>query len=338
MTLERVGMWSRRDILRLGGVGGAAVAVGWRSRRAEAVDAVRMACWSQAISEQANIFAAQEFGWFKEQGLDFEFVPGAGGGDALKHVLAGNADFAFTNVEPILFGVEQGAQVQAVYNIYPKNVFNVVSRKATNVTKPQHLKGKRIGVYSMASGTRHNLLVILHAVGLQESDVEIVATGVLNFGPLMEGKVDATAATDTGLWAAEQKGLDEVNVLWARDYLDIPTDVFAVRAETAQKRAELVARFLRAYRRGSQWMLDNPTKAAELAVKYATDGQDVKRNLEIIKIRNESTVSEGTKKHGLGWFDMEVLQKVGKTYLELGLLRKPVDISALFTNRFVEGL
>ena len=324
--------------MRLGGVGGAAVAVGWRSRRAEAVDAVRMACWSQAISEQANIFAAQEFGWFKEQGLDFEFVPGAGGGDALKHVLAGNADFAFTNVEPILFGVEQGAQVQAVYNIYPKNVFNVVSRKATNVTKPQHLKGKRIGVYSMASGTRHNLLVILHAVGLQESDVEIVATGVLNFGPLMEGKVDATAATDTGLWAAEQKGLDEVNVLWARDYLDIPTDVFAVRAETAQKRAELVARFLRAYRRGSQWMLDNPTKAAELAVKYATDGQDVKRNLEIIKIRNESTVSEGTKKHGLGWFDMEVLQKVGKTYLELGLLRKPVDISALFTNRFVEGL
>lgn len=338
MTLERVGMWSRRDILRLGGVGGAAVAVGWRSRRAEAVDAVRMACWSQAISEQANIFAAQEFGWFKEQGLDFEFVPGAGGGDALKHVLAGNADFAFTNVEPILFGVEQGAQVQAVYNIYPKNVFNVVSRKATNVTKPQHLKGKRIGVYSMASGTRHNLLVILHAVGLRESDVEIVATGVLNFGPLMEGKVDATAATDTGLWAAEQKGLGEVNVLWARDYLDIPTDVFAVRAETAQKRAELVARFLRAYRRGSQWMLDNPTKAAELAVKYATDGQDVKRNLEIIKIRNESTVSEGTKKHGLGWFDMEVLQKVGKTYLELGLLRKPVDISALFTNRFVEGL
>ena len=338
MTLERVGMWSRRDILRLGGVGGAAVAVGWRSRRAEAVDAVRMACWSQAISEQANIFAAQEFGWFKEQGLDFEFVPGAGGGDALKHVLAGNADFAFTNVEPILFGVEQGAQVQAVYNIYPKNVFNVVSRKATNITKPQHLKGKRIGVYSMASGTRHNLLVILHAVGLRESDVEIVATGVLNFGPLMDGKVDATAATDTGLWAAEQKGLGEVNVLWARDYLDIPTDVFAVRAETAQKRAELVARFLRAYRRGSQWMLDNPTKAAELAVKYATDGQDVKRNLEIIKIRNESTVSEGTKKHGLGWFDMEVLQKVGKTYLELGLLRKPVDISDLFTNRFVEGL
>jgi NitT/TauT family transport system substrate-binding protein len=336
MTMERAGMWSRRDILRLGGIGGTGLAIGWRGRRAEAADTVRMACWSQPISEQANIFASQEFGWFKEQGMDFEFVPGAGGGDALKHVLAGNADFAFTNVEPILFGVEQGAQVQAVYDIYPKNVFNVVSRKATNITKPQDLKRKRIGVYSMASGTRHNLLVILHAAGLRESDVEVVATGVLNFGPLLEGSVDATAATDTGLWAAEQKGLGEVNVLWARDYLDIPTDVFAVRAETAQKRGDLVTRFLRAYRRGSQWMLDNPAKAAELAVKYATDGQDVRRNLEIIKLRNASTVSEGTKRHGLGWFDMEVLEKAVKTYHELGLLKKPVDIRAVFTNRFVE--
>ncbi len=316
----------------------AGATVGWPGRGLAALEKVRMACWSQPISEQANVYAAQEFGWFKEPGLDFEFVPGAGGGEALKHVLAGNADFAFTNVEPILFGVEQGAQVQVVYNIYPKNVFNVVSLKSKSITRPQDLKGKRVGVYSMASGTRHNLLVILHSVGLKESDVEVVATGVLNFGPLMGGRVDATAATDTGLWAAQQKGLGEVNVIWARDYLDIPTDVFAVRAETAQARGDLVKRFLRAYRKGSRWMLDNPEKAAELAVKYATDGQDVRRNLEIIKLRNASTVSEGTKRHGLGWFDLEILKRVEKTYLELGLLKKRVDVESLFTNRFVQEL
>lgn len=333
-----VGGVTRRELLRAALAVTGAAAMGWPRGAMAALEKVRMACWSQPISEQANIYAAQEFGWFREQGLDFEFVPGAGGGDALKHVLAGNADLAFTNVEPILFGVEQGARVQVVYNIYPKNVFNVVSLKSRNITRPQDLKGKRIGVYSMASGTRHNLLVILHSVGLRESDVEVVATGVLNFGPLMEGKVDATAATDTGLWAAQRKGLGEVNVIWARDYLDIPTDVFAVRAETVEKRPDFVKRFLRAYRRGSQWMLDNPGKAAELAVKYATDGQDVKRNLEIIKIRNASTVSEGTKRHGLGWFDMDVLKRVERTYLELGLLKKRVDVESLFTNRFVQEL
>ncbi|MBI2163067.1 MAG: ABC transporter substrate-binding protein, partial [candidate division NC10 bacterium] len=83
--------------------------------------------------------------------------------------------------------------------------------------------------------------------------------------------------------------------------------------ETAQKRPDFVRRFLRAYRKGSLWMLDSPEKAAELAVRHAIDGQDVKRNLEIIKIRNASTVSEGTKKHGLGWFDMDVLRRVDPT-------------------------
>jgi len=330
--------WSRRQMLRAGAIVGAAAAVGRGWGRAQAAEKVRMACWSQAISEQANIFAAQEFGWFAEQGLDFEFVPGAGGGEALKHVLAGNADFAFTNVEPVLFAVEQGAAVQVVYNIYPKNVFNVVSLKTKNIARAQDLKGKRIGVYSMASGTRHNLLVILHSVGLRESDVEVVATGVLNFGPLMEGTVDATAATDTGLWAAQQKGLGDVAVLWARDYLDIPTDVFAIRSETAQKRPDLVTRFLRAYRKGSQWMLSNPAKAAELAVKYATDGQDAARNLEIIKLRNASTVSEGTRQHGLGWFDLELLKRVERTYVDLGLLKKGLDMEAIFSNRVVAGL
>ncbi|MBI2563408.1 MAG: ABC transporter substrate-binding protein [candidate division NC10 bacterium] len=332
------GSVTRRQVLKAAVALAGVAAIGWPRRGTAAPEKVRMACWSQPISEQANVYAAQEFGWFREQGLDFEFVPGAGGGEALKHVLAGNAEFAFTNVEPILFGVEQGAQVQVVYNIYPKNVFNVVSLKSRNIARPQDLKGKRIGVYSMASGTRHNLLVILHSVGLRESDVEVVATGVLNFGPLMEGRVDATAATDTGLWAAQQTGLGDVNVIWARDYLDIPTDVVAVRTETAQKRPDFVRRFLRAYRKGSQWMLDNPEKAAELAIKHAIDGQDVKRNLEIIKIRNASTVSEGTKKHGLGWFDMDVLRRVEKTYLELGLLKKRVDVESLFTNRFVQEL
>ena len=314
-----------------------AAGAGWPGRGA-AADKVRMACWSQPISEQANVFAAQEFGWFREQGLDFEFVPGAGGGEALKHLLAGNADFAFTNVEPILFGVEQGAQVQAVYNIYPKNVFNVVSLKSKNITRPQDLKGKRVGVYSMASGTRHNLLAILHSVGVREAEVEVVATGVLAFGPLMAGQVDATAATDTGLWAARQKGLGEVNVIWAKEYLDTPTDVFVVRAETAEKQPDFVTRFLRAYRKGSQWMLDNPEKAADLAARHATDGQDVQRNLEIIRLRNASSISEGTKKHGLGWFDMDILRRAEKTYVELGLLKKSVDVDAIFTNRFVQEL
>ena len=85
-------------------------------------------------------------------------------------------------------------------------------------------------------------------------------------------------------------------------------------------------------------MLDHPDKAAELAVNYATDGSDVRTNLEIIKIRNASTVSEGTRRHGLGWFDMDILARAERAYLELGLLKKKVGVESIFTNRFVQEL
>jgi NitT/TauT family transport system substrate-binding protein len=225
-----------------------------------------------------------------------------------------------------------------VYNIYPQNVFNVVSLKSKNLLTPQELKGKRIGVYSMESGTRHNLRVILRAVGLDEGDVEVVPTGVLNFGPLIQGQVDATAATDTGVWLAQQRGLGEVNTLWARDYLNTPTDAFIVSEALYSSRQELLRTFLQVYKRGTQWMLEHPEEAAQLAVKYAINGKDVRHNLEIIKIRNAASVSEDTQRHGLGWFNLDVLEQVERTFHDLGLLQRRLDMRQLFTNDLVRRL
>ncbi|GAA3326220.1 hypothetical protein GCM10020331_061230 [Ectobacillus funiculus] len=45
----------------------------------------------------------------------------------------------------------------------------------------------------------------------------------------MQGQVDATAATDTGLAVAKtKKGLGEVNVIDVKDHLNVPSDVFVV--------------------------------------------------------------------------------------------------------------
>jgi NitT/TauT family transport system substrate-binding protein len=328
---------SRRQLLRHSTLAVCGLAACARRARA-AMTPLRMSCWSQPLSEQTNIFAGQEFGWFREAGIEFAFVPGAGGGEAVKHLLAGNAEVAFANIEPVLFAVEKGEKLKVVYNIYPQNVFNVVSLQSRNLVKPQDLQGKRLGVYSMESGTRHNLRVILRAVGLDEADVEVIPTGVLNFAPLMQGQVDATAATDTGLWLAQQRGLGAVNVIWARDYLNTPTDAFIVREDFYRSRQEHLRMFLQVYRRGTQWMLNHPEEAAQLAVKYAINGKDPGQNLEIIKIRNASSVNDDTQRHGLGWFNLDVLEQVERTYRELGLIQRPLDIRQIFTNEFVEAL
>ncbi len=299
------------------------------------LDRVTVANWSQPISEQTNLLVSEEKDFYKNQGLNVELIPGAGGGDAIKNIITGKADIAFTDPGSLFFALNQGEKLKVIYNIYPQNVFNVVSLKESNIMKPEDLKGKKIGVYSLSSGTRQNLLVLLNQVGLTEKDVTIVETGLLNFAPLMQGQVDATAATDTGLVTAKEKGLADVNVLEVKDYLNIPSDIFVVTEKTYNEKKDMLKRFIEGYQTSAKWMISQPEEAADLAVKYAIDGKDKKHNLEIITLRNLSSISNATNVNGLGALEADVLQQGADTYKKLGLIDKDLTMAEVIVDDFL---
>jgi NitT/TauT family transport system substrate-binding protein len=298
---------------------------------------VTIAGWSKPITEITNLLVEEQKGFFKAKGIDLAYVPGAGGGDALRNLLSGQADVAFTDPGSLFAALDKGEKLRVIYDIYPQNVFNVVSLKSKNITKPADLKGKRIGVYSLASGTRLNLQVLLHRAGLTEADVTVVVTGLLNFAPLMQGQVDATAATDTGLMVGRQRGLGEVNVMEVKSYLNISSDFFVVREETYQNKKDLLKRFLLAYQDSATWMIRAPNEAATLAIKYAIDGQNPEVNLEIIKLRNLSSVSSLTQKAGLGAIDVEAFQKAALAYKAIGVVQRDLKMSEILAPDLLPG-
>jgi NitT/TauT family transport system substrate-binding protein len=296
-----------------------------------------VAGWNKPITEFTNLLVDEDKGFFKARGLDLAYVSGAGGGDAIRNLLTGQADVAFTDPSSFFAALDKGEKLRAIYDIYPQNIFNVVSLKSRNITGAADLKGKKVGVYSLSSGTRLNLLVLLHQAGLTESDVNIVVTGLLNFAPLMQGQVDATAATDTGLLVGKLKGLGEVNVMEVKNFVNVSSDFFVVREETYQQKKELLKKFLAAYRDSAQWMIDNPQEAANLAVKRAIDGQNPAINLEIIKLRNQTTVSATTQKNGLGAFDLNTLQKAADTYKRLGIIQRDIRVVDVVSQDLLPG-
>ena len=299
------------------------------------LDKVTIAGWSGAISEITNILAEPDKGFFKDQGIDLGYVPGTGGGSAIVNMLAGAADVAFTDPASLYQALNQGEKLVAIYNIYPQNVFNVVSPVDRGITTAADLKGKTIGVYSLNSGTRQNLLFLLHQVGLSEADVTIQVTGLLNFGPVIQGQVDATAATDTGLYVGQLNGLGEVNVINVKDSLNVPSDMFVVTEEYYNANKPLLRRFLAAYRDSAAWMIAEPEEAAEIAIDRAINGRDEAVNLEIIKIRNISAQSETTDALGLGHFDLDVLQQGADAYLTHGLVDTRLDMSQVIKSDLI---
>lgn len=293
---------------------------------------IKMASWSKPITEQSNVLAADKEGWFTDKGIQFQFIPGAGSSDAIKNILSGQADIAFADPFSVYAAIAKGEKLKIIYNIYPQNVFNVVSLKESGIEELEDLQGKTIGVYSFASGTYFHLLLLLHEAGLTEEDVTIVETGVLNFAPLMQGQVDATAATDTGLADARLKGIGEVNVIEVKDFLNVPSDLFVVTEDTYMKRKQDLQRFLEVYQQSAQWMMDQPEAAAAIAKQHAIDGIDEERNLQIIELRNIATVDELTEKQGLGALNNELLQLGADRFWELGLIDRQLELSEVIAT------
>lgn len=327
---------SRRSLL--GGLAGLTLAGG--TGAANVQGKIRLAGWSKPISEITNILAEPDKGFFKAQGVELTYLPGAGGGDAIRNILSGQGDVAFTDPGSFFMALDKGEKLVAIYDIYPQNVFNVVSLKSSGIQKPSDLKGKKIGVYSLASGTRQNLLVMLHQAGLKESDVQIVVTGLLNFAPLMQGQVDATAATDTGLAVGLRKGIGEVNIMQVRDHLNISSDMFVVREEVLRQKKDLLKAFLQGYRDSAAWMIANPEEAAQLAGKHAIDGTNREINLDVIRLRNASSLPTQQAKGAaprLGSFDLAALQKGADTYRALGLVQKPLKMSDVVDTSLIPG-
>ena len=295
-------------------------------------DKVIVAGWSKPITEVMPLLVDEDKGFYRAQGIDLQFVPGAGGGDAIRNILSGQADIAFTDPGSLFAALDKGEKLKAIYDIYPQNVFNVVALKSSGITRPADLKGKKIGVYSLASGTRQNLLVLLHQAGLAESDVEIVVTGLLNFAPLLQGQVDATAATDTGLLIGRARGLADVNVIEVGQYLNVSSDLFVVRDEVFRQKPAVLRRFLKAYRDSAAWMIANPDEAARLASTRAIDGSDLALGREIIRLRNLATASPLTQKNGLGALDVGSLQRAADAYLKLGLIQRPINVADIVSQ------
>ena len=208
-----------------------------------------------------------------------------------------------------------------------------------NITRPAHLAGKKVGVISMESGTRYNLETLLAVTNIKRSDVEMVAVGLNPAPAIQSDQIHAMAMTDSLLHNLQAKGLGAVDVIWCKDYLNLPTDVFAMMEKDLRPKRDLWKRFLRAYRKGVEWTIKNPEEAVPYCVKVCIDTKDPKLILDHIKIRVlGSSQSNTTRQKGLGWFDLPVLKQGAEIYRKAGLVKNALDVEAIFTNEIVAEL
>ncbi|MCX5512049.1 myristoyl transferase [Kaistia algarum] len=247
---------NRRRFLALTGATAAAGFLSASSRSASAASPLNFqASWIND-AEFTGYFVAIDKGYYKDEGLELNYL--SGGPDVIPEssLIAGKADIALTTPDTTIKAItEQGAKFKIIGAQYQKNPIGIVSLAKNPVKTLADLEGKTLAVPPV------NVISVEAALkisGIDRSKVKIVPYEY-DPTPLLAGEIDASLDFTTNVpYTIKLKGEEAHSFLLYDFGFTIYNDTVVVTEETLKtKRKELVA-WLRASRKGWVENLKDP--------------------------------------------------------------------------------
>ena len=216
---------------------------------------------------EAPIFTAYEKGFFKEEGLDVEFVRCEWA--TYKDALAlGQFDITHHLVMYFLKPIEQGLDVKFTGGIH-RGCLRVQASTKSNINTIEDLRGKRIGVPGMGTPPFIFANRVLGARGIdpgKEITWRVFPAGELGLA-LDRGEVDAVADSEPigTLLLAGGKVRNVADQNKDAPYSDEYCCAVIVNGKYLSKNPKAVAGATRAMLKGAKWVQANPVAAAKLS-------------------------------------------------------------------------
>lgn len=246
------------------------------------------------------ILAAEEKGYWKENGLEVEWVPIGTSAGMYHAIAAGSVSVGGDAAAGLVPAVARGVPIVIVSNRQKNLATALWVRADSPVSKPKDLKkGARVGIVSMGGVDHAYGRMLLRALGM-EKDVRFVATGGIpnSMAALKAGVMDATAMIRPLMAPLEARG--EVRaVAMQEDYIKIELlghinwarkDFLKTSPETVAKAIKATLQAADFVRKNPDWAIEKikseqglPPAAAESIYKgldFSTDGRVSREALE----------------------------------------------------------
>lgn len=333
---------TRRHLLALGSttvagsISGCSSVLGGNS--GPSVESVRVVLNWKPNPTQAGYFAARERGYYDDEGLDVEFVPGRGGSFATKQVGLDNAEFGLGAGVAVLQARAEDLSVRSYAAAQQSSnaaLFTIEEQFGAELTDPEQLAGSRIAVASGGAKTRAYLLSMLESAGVRDS-VEIVDVGAeQQTANLLSGNVDVATAIFSNALALDDEGYDASMLLVGNHVPTIGRTVIA-RPGFVDDHPETVRAFLTGTARGWAWASNNPRKAESVMID-AEPRLAESRELGVAKIKYTAKrliATDEVTRHGWGWQSSDTWASVHETLAANDVLPVDLSVDAAWTNEF----
>ncbi len=304
---------------------------------------------SRTVSAAATPFAvATKLGWYRQEGIEVELVPLPGSTDCVKNVAIKEVDFSLPSVEPLAIGRPQGIRAKVFYTAYQGNIYGIAVPADSPVQKIADLKGKSIGVISMASAGVIVARALAATAGLDpERDVNIVVAGEgAQTAALVRNKqVDALSQFDTQYAMVENAGV-RLRLLDTREIDRYPSNGFLGLDEAIRSRRKEAIALARGYAKGTVFAINNPEAAIRILYEVFPQTKPTGKD-EATAVRDDAKVLQARiqnwklEKAGVGrWGESSEANYAAyaQFMLKWGIIKQPVDARDLVTNELIDEI
>ena len=272
--------------------------------------------------DNAPLTIAIDKGYFPAEGLDVKIERGYGSSDTITKVAAA-IEIGFGDIYSMMeFNAKNpNDPVVAVAVPYNRSAFAIVALKSSNIADPKGLAGKKLAS-SAGDAPRKLWPVFAQKTGVQADSVEwITMEPKLRETLLIKGDVNAVSGFATTIIPALEKAgkkPEDMNVFYYTDNgLDLYGNAIVVKKAFLDKNPEVVKGFLRAYFKGLQDTLKDPTAGLESVVKAGDSLMDKNAEKRRLQIALERLyITPEVEKVGLGGVDPARLETTAKQVAE----------------------
>jgi NitT/TauT family transport system substrate-binding protein len=209
-------------------------------------------------------YLATDRGFLEQEGIKGEWVV-AGTPESIRAVVSGSVSIGLLGTDGCIVANSKGASLREVGASLVKPTYDIIGEKG--MTSLSDLKGKDIGVSSVASGTAILARTFFRTKGLQPGDYDLVVAGgnTERIAALQSGKVGAALLSDPGNFVTLEQGYAHLG-----NIMDVIPDydfsAWWANYPWAQQNADLVVRFLKAQVRAMRWLNDPANHDGVIAV------------------------------------------------------------------------
>jgi NitT/TauT family transport system substrate-binding protein len=280
-------------------------------------------------AQHATFYYAREKGYYAQEGIDLNIIPGSGSSDSVKQLGSRAIDVALVDALVLVQAAEQRVPVKSIAAYYQRTPITLMSPKAKPVTNVQQLLGDVKLGSKKGSSTYQGLVALLGANNIKLEQIKLMDIG---FGvqPLLVKQVDAIMGfTMNEPIEAETQGMPIHEILIADHGVNAYGLTISSNDDFIAKQGELLTRFLRATKKA---VIEEASArpAAIQAVVKAVPEVDAAREMKVLDRTLPFYAPKGGDLNSFGTQTEQAWQQTIDTAKRLGLVETAPSTRALY--------